>query len=121
MSVKCTHCYLPIKMDSHVNHRGKGLGVEIQCPHCQAWLGRSRVLSGLKLVGFYGAASVGLVGYFLELDTRLVSVGMILFAIVLAVSHLMDHLLVTQAPEMSSARALRQVSERKRQARDAER
>jgi hypothetical protein len=121
MSVKCTHCYLSIKMDSHVNHRGKGLGVEIQCPHCQAWLGRSRVMSGFKLVGFYGAASVGLVGYFLELDTRLVSAGLILFAIVLAVSHLMDHLLVTQAPEISSACALRQVSERKRQVRDAER
>jgi hypothetical protein len=121
MSVKCTHCYLPIKMDDKVNHRGKGLGVEIQCPHCQAWLGRSRVFSGLKLLGFYGAAIAGLVGYFLELDTRLVSVVMILFAIVLAVSHLMDHLLVTQAPEISSASALRQVSEHKRQVRDAQR
>jgi hypothetical protein len=119
MSVKCTHCYLSIKMDNQVNHRGKGLGVEIQCPHCQAWLGRSRILSGLKLVGFYGAVIAGVMGYFLELDTRLVSVAMILSAIVLGVSHLMDHLLVTQAPQISSAKALQQVSERKRQSRDA--
>lgn len=119
MSLKCTHCYLSIKMDHQINHRGKGLGVEIQCPHCQAWLGRNRIFSGLKLVGFYGAVTAGVVGYFFELDTRLVSVAMILSAIVLAVSHLMDHLLVTEAPEISSAKALQQVSERKRQARDA--
>jgi hypothetical protein len=98
MLLKCTHCYRSIVMDKNVGHRGKGLGVQIQCPHCQAWLGRNAMLSGLKLLGFYGAVTALVMGYGLDFYPKIMLMIAIFSGIALGMGHMMDHLIVKDAP-----------------------
>ncbi|MCG9695528.1 hypothetical protein [Shewanella sp. Isolate11] len=96
----CTHCSKSFGVDSVKAQRGKGLNAQIQCPHCQAWLGKSPLLSLLKMLGFYIGAAALVYGYFdSELRFLTIPVG-ILAVMTLLVCHLMDHLKVTEAPEV---------------------
>ncbi|MCE9679839.1 hypothetical protein LZP69_11765 [Shewanella sp. AS1] len=98
----CTHCSKTFLADAVKSQRGKGLNAQIQCPHCQAWLGRNPTLSILKMCGFYLAVLMLVVGYFLP-DWRGVTIPVAILAVMtLLVSHMMDHLKVTEAPEIET-------------------
>lgn len=95
----CTHCSQPFGVDQVKNQRGKGLNSQVQCPHCEAWLGKSPTLSRLKILGFYVGLAALVYGYFTP-ELRNVTTAVAIFsAMILLVSHMMDHLKVTQAPE----------------------
>lgn len=61
----CPHCSHPFRAQQVAAQRGKGLDAQIQCPHCEAWLGRSANLMRLKMLGFYLGLVMLVVGYFL--------------------------------------------------------
>jgi hypothetical protein len=81
------------------NQRGKRFNAQIQCPHCDAWLGKSPVLSLLKMVGFYLGIAALIYGYFTPDMRSLTTPIAIISTMVLLVSHMMDHLKVIEAPE----------------------
>ncbi|KIO35856.1 MULTISPECIES: hypothetical protein [unclassified Shewanella] len=91
----CSHSFRAAQVDAQ---RGKGLDAQIQCPHCEAWLGRSAILMRLKILGFYLGLLMLVLGYFLP-DWRNLTTPVAIFAVmILLVSHMMDHLKVIQAP-----------------------
>ncbi len=95
----CTHCSKTFRVEGVKAQRGKGLKAQIQCPHCQAWLGKSPTLSILKMVGFYlGLAAFGYGYWAPEWQNICIPIG-IIAVMVLLVSHLMDHLKVIEAPK----------------------
>ncbi len=97
----CTHCHKTFGVDSLKAQRGKGVNAQIQCPHCQAWLGRSVLLTLLKIGSFYLTVAVLLGGYFAS-DLRYITTPIAVIAtITLLISHMMDQLKVMQAPEMT--------------------
>ena len=94
----CPHCSHAFRADSVVAQRGKGLDSQIQCPHCEAWLGKSAILMRLKMLGFYLGLLMLIVGYFMP-EWRNLTIAVAIFsAMILLVSHMMDHLKVMQAP-----------------------
>lgn len=96
----CAHCSKPFGVNAVTNQRGKGFNAQVQCPHCTAWLGNNPILTRLKVIGFYLAVAAVIYGYF-EADMRNVTTPLaIVSVIVLLVTHLMDQLKVTEAPEI---------------------
>ncbi|WP_299003641.1 hypothetical protein [uncultured Shewanella sp.] len=94
----CTHCHQAFNVAKVENHRGKGLKAQIQCPLCEAWLGRNPILTRLKIMGFYVGASA-LATYYWAPEYKAIAIPVsILSIITLLVSHLMDHLKVIEAP-----------------------
>ncbi|ABO22317.1 hypothetical protein SHLO109777_12845 [Shewanella loihica] len=94
----CPHCSHPFRAQQVAAQRGKGLDAQIQCPHCEAWLGRSANLMRLKMLGFYLGLVMLVVGYFLP-EWRNLTTPVAIFAVmILLVTHMMDHLKVNQAP-----------------------
>ncbi len=82
------------------NQRGKGLNAQIKCPHCDAWLGKNPILTRLKIVAFYSGVAILVYGY-VEPEMRNLTTPLAIVAmIVLLISHMMDHLKVTQVPEV---------------------
>ncbi|WP_394204599.1 hypothetical protein [Shewanella waksmanii] len=94
----CTHCSQSFRVDNINAQRGQGLGAQVQCPHCSAWLGKSVILSYLKIAGFYLAVIALVVGYFYSQWRTLTTPVAILSVMMLLVSHMMDHLKVIEAP-----------------------
>lgn len=104
----CAHCSKSFKIGKIVNQRGKGLTAEIQCPLCDAWLGKSAPMARLKMAGFYISFIAGVWGYFDE-SLRNICIPVVIFSVMLLlVSHMMDHLKVTEAPEQKDDSAARQ-------------
>lgn len=97
----CTHCSKTFGVDSVKAQRGKGLNAQIQCPHCLAWLGKNPILTRLKMMGFYLAAAALLYGYFAPEMRHITTPVAIIASIALLISHMMDHLKVIQAPELT--------------------
>ena len=96
----CAHCSKSFAIDKIENQRGKGLSTEIQCPFCQAWLGKSVVLSWVKIVSFYAGVGLFVWSYF-DSDIRSFGIPLAIFSImVMLVTHLMDNLKVIEAPEV---------------------
>ncbi|MGS0690073.1 hypothetical protein [Shewanella sp. 0m-4] len=76
------------------------MSTEIQCPFCQAWLGKSVVLSWVKIVSFYAGVGLFVWSYF-DSDIRSFGIPLAIFSImVMLVTHLMDNLKVIEAPEV---------------------
>lgn len=95
----CAHCSKSFAIDKIENQRGKGLASEIQCPFCQAWLGKSVALSWIKIVSFYTGVTLLVWSYF-DSSIREICVPIAVVSIILMlVTHLMDQLKVTEAPE----------------------
>ncbi|MGX9460445.1 hypothetical protein ACWXWU_04295 [Shewanella sp. A14] len=99
MSLQCAHCYKSFSIAKVTESRGKGLSVEVKCPHCSAWLGHNKSLSVTKIVGFYGGVAAAVVGYFVESVAAITTPVIILAVIVVGLSHIMDHLQLIEAPE----------------------
>ena len=96
--MNCPHCHKDFSLNKIKQQRGRGLHAEIQCPLCRAWLGKSVILQRLKLLSFYlTVAMVIWYTYQPENNTLAIPIG-ILALISLLVVHLMDHLLLKQAP-----------------------
>ncbi len=97
-AVLCTHCHKHFNVSKVENQRNKGLNAQIQCPLCEAWLGRNPILTRLKIMGFYiGASALG--GYYWLPDYKNIAIPVLILSIItLLVSHLMDHLKVIEAP-----------------------
>ncbi|PMG79399.1 hypothetical protein BCU84_05785 [Shewanella sp. 10N.286.51.B7] len=98
-ALQCAHCHKPISVSKVTGTRGKGFSAQIQCYHCQAWLGRHGMLTILKVIGFYTAVIAGVTGYFVEGLANIITPVIMLSLILTGVTHLMDHLLVIEAPE----------------------
>jgi hypothetical protein len=97
--VICPHCSKSFRLTQVQAHRGQGLAAQIQCYHCQAWLGRSAALARLKMLGFYLALAMGVACYTWP-GFRGLAICIGIFALMLLlVSHLMDHLHTVEAPE----------------------
>jgi hypothetical protein len=97
--VLCAHCSKFFGVNDVQNQRGKGFNAQIQCPQCHAWLGKNPILSRLKMLGFYLGIVALTYGYFTP-EMRNVTTPVAIIAIMLLlVSHMMDHLKVTEAPE----------------------
>ncbi|NRD75844.1 hypothetical protein HQQ94_22015 [Shewanella sp. VB17] len=94
----CTHCNQIFGVSNVINQRGKGFNAQIQCPHCDAWLGKNPILSRLKMLGFYLGLGMLIYGYFSPEMRTLTTPVAIIAVIILLVSHMMDHLKVTEAP-----------------------
>lgn len=72
---------------------------EIQCPLCSAWLGKSATMARVKMAGFYIGFMAIVWGYFDE-SMRNICIPVAIFAVMLLlVSHMMDHMKVTEAPK----------------------
>ena len=99
MSLQCSHCHKSFSVALVTETRGKGLSSHIQCPHCQAWLGRNKALSIGKIVGFYVAVAAGVTGYFQAGLSQIIAPIMVLAIMLVGVTHMMDHLIVVEAPE----------------------
>lgn len=98
--VLCTHCSKTFAADGVKAQRGSGLDAQIQCPHCLAWLGKSPILTRVKMVGFYLGIAAITYGYFSP-SLRHITTPVAIFAtMALLVSHMMDHLKVMEAPEV---------------------
>ncbi|GGI87398.1 hypothetical protein [Shewanella gelidii] len=96
--MNCSHCYRSISINSIAHQRGKGLATEVQCPHCDAWIGRSPRLARFKLLGFYTTA-IALGAIFLLPEYKTVAIAVAIFAaILLMVSHFMDQMKTIEAP-----------------------
>ncbi len=94
----CSHCSKEIAIDKIANIRGKGLRSEIQCPSCQAWLGKNVILSWVKIIGFYGGVSLFALSYF-DVEARSIAMPVAIGCILaMFISHLMDSLKVIEAP-----------------------
>ena len=102
MALLCAHCHKQISVSKITGTRGKGFSSHIQCYHCQAWLGRHSYLTALKIIGFYTAVGAGLTGYFVDGLGNIITPIIMLSLILTGVTHLMDHLLVVEAPEEDS-------------------
>ncbi|MCL1050110.1 hypothetical protein L2755_10795 [Shewanella abyssi] len=95
----CAHCSKSFAIEKIDNQRGKGLNGEIQCPLCDAWLGKSAAMARVKMASFYIGFMAIVWGYFDE-TMRTVCIPVTIFAVMLLlVSHMMDHMKVTEAPE----------------------
>jgi len=95
--VICSHCGKSILLD-HITQRGNGLSAEIQCPHCQVWLGRTPWVLKLKMLSFYLLLISGVVVWWWP-QTRHLGIPVVILAMItLLVSHLMDQLKVTEMP-----------------------
>ncbi|BDM63182.1 membrane protein [Shewanella sp. NFH-SH190041] len=95
----CPNCNKAISVTQIQAQRGKGLHAEFQCPHCQAWLGRTALLMRFKILGFYLAVIMAIVTWIWP-HTRHFGIPVAIMALILLlVSHLMDQLKVTQVPE----------------------
>ncbi|QDE32646.1 MULTISPECIES: hypothetical protein [Shewanella] len=99
MSLQCAHCYKSFSIAKVADSRGKGLSVEVQCPHCAAWLGHNKFLSFAKMIGFYGGVTAAAIGYFAEDVTFITTPVVILAVIMIGLSHIMDHLQLVESPE----------------------
>ena len=99
MSLQCAHCYKSFSIAKVTESRGKGLSVEVQCPHCGAWLGHNKLLSLAKMIGFYGGVTAAAIGYFVEGVTFITTPIIILAVIMVGLSHIMDHLQLVELPE----------------------
>ena len=95
----CTHCSKFFGVNDVQNQRGKGFNAQIQCPHCDAWLGKNPILSRLKMLSFYLGIAALTYGYFAPEMRNLTTPFAIIAVMVLLVSHMMDHLKVTEVPE----------------------
>ncbi|MFQ6371578.1 hypothetical protein [Shewanella sp. YIC-542] len=94
----CPHCGKAIKVDMIEHQRGKGFAAQIQCPHCQVWLGRTPWLLQLKMVSFYLMLLAVVVVWWWPASRHFgIPLG-ILALIALLMSHLMDQLKVTEKP-----------------------
>ena len=96
--VLCTHCSKFFGVSDVINQRGKGFNAQLQCPHCNAWLGKNPILSRLKMFGFYLGVGMLTYGYFTPEMRNFTTPVTIIAVMVLLVSHMMDHLKVTEAP-----------------------
>ena len=99
MSLQCAHCYKSFSIAKVTESRGKGLSVEVQCPHCGAWLGHNKLLSFTKMIGFYGGVTAAATGYFVEGVMLITTPIIILAVIMIGLSHIMDHLQLIESPE----------------------
>jgi hypothetical protein len=99
MSLQCAHCYKSFSIAKVNDSRCKGLSVEVQCPHCAAWLGHNKLLSIAKMFGFYGGVVAAVVGYFFDNVASITTPLIILAVIIVGLSHIMDHLQLIEAPE----------------------
>ena len=95
----CANCSKFFGVNDVQNQRGKGFNAQIQCPHCGAWLGKSPILSRLKMLGFYLSIVALIYGYFTPEMRHFTTPVAIIAVMLLLVSHMMDHLKVTEAPE----------------------
>lgn len=94
----CSHCSKQIAIDKIKNIRGKGLRSEIQCPSCQAWLGKNVILSWIKIIGFYSGVGLFVLSYF-DAEARSLAMPFAIVCImVMFITHLMDSLKVIEAP-----------------------
>ncbi|MBQ4890621.1 hypothetical protein J8L86_12245 [Shewanella sp. MMG014] len=98
-ALQCAHCHKPISVAKVTETRGKGFSAQIQCYHCQAWLGRHGMLTVLKVIGFYTAVAAGITGYFVEGLANIITPVILLSLILTGITHLMDHLIVIDAPD----------------------
>ncbi|MGL5359552.1 MAG: hypothetical protein ACRDBI_07525 [Shewanella sp.] len=104
----CSHCNKHIKVNDIQHQRGKGFAAQVQCPHCEAWLGRSPRLAKLKLIGFYVSVFTGLYSYF-DASVRHFLIPVMIFSLMLLfVTHFMDQLVTIEAPEKPDDSAERQ-------------
>jgi hypothetical protein len=103
MQLLCAFCHKNFSIANVAHNRGKGLSAQIQCPHCNAWLGRNRLLTIGKIIGFYTAAGAGIAGYMIDNVNHIVTPIIILSLILVGVTHIMDHLLLIEAPEEDDA------------------
>ncbi|UJF22700.1 hypothetical protein [Shewanella sp. OMA3-2] len=99
MLLQCAFCHKGFSVASVTQSRGKGLGSHIQCPKCGAWLGRNKWLTSAKVIGFYSAVAAGVAGYFLDNVMHIVTPTIILSVILVGITHIMDHLILIEAPE----------------------
>ncbi|MCL1114904.1 MULTISPECIES: hypothetical protein [Shewanella] len=99
MALQCAHCYKHFSIAKVTESRGKGLSVEVQCPHCAAWLGHNKTLALVKISGFYGGVIAALFAYFVDNVTHITTPLIIFAVIVVGLSHIMDHLKMVEAPE----------------------
>ncbi|WP_394493402.1 hypothetical protein [Shewanella sp. ENK2] len=100
--IACPHCHQPISLAKVTASRGNGFSAQIQCYHCRAWLGRHVILTVLKVLGFYAAVIAGFVGYFVDGVANIVTPIIMISLIITGVTHLMDHLIVIDAPDDDS-------------------
>lgn len=98
MALQCAHCYKHFSIAKVTESRGKGLSVEVQCPHCAAWLGHNKSLALAKIAGFYGGVIAAATGYFVDGTATITTPLVILAVIVVGLSHIMDHLKMVEAP-----------------------
>lgn len=98
MALQCAHCYKHFSIAKVTKSRGKGLSVEVKCPHCGAWLGHNKSLAMAKIAGFYGGVIAAAVGYFVDGTATITTPLVILAVIVVGLSHVMDHLKMVEAP-----------------------
>ncbi|WP_076412040.1 hypothetical protein [Shewanella sp. UCD-KL12] len=96
----CTHCSKAFGVNAVENQRGKGLNAQVQCPHCHAWLGKNPILTRIKIFAFYAGVAALVFGYFTPDMRNITTPIAIVSVIALLVSHMMDHLKVTEAPEV---------------------
>ncbi|MEC4725521.1 hypothetical protein HWQ46_08180 [Shewanella sp. D64] len=95
----CTHCSKFFGVNDVKNQRESGFNAQIQCPHCDAWLGKSPILSRLKMLGFYLGIVALTYGYFTPEMRNITTPVAIIATMLMLVSHMMDHLKVIEAPE----------------------
>nr|WP_267962917.1 hypothetical protein [Shewanella indica] len=96
--VLCSNCNKTFNVSQIAQQRGSGFSAQIQCPHCEAWLGKTPWLLKLKLAGFYLGVAAAICAWLIP-ETRHFGIPVaILGLIVLLISHLMDHLHTVEAP-----------------------
>ncbi|MGB0893218.1 MAG: hypothetical protein ACPGUD_02330 [Parashewanella sp.] len=99
MSLVCSHCHKNLKLAKVSEQRGQGFNAQIRCYHCEAWLGKNANIAKVKMVSFYVLVIAIAISYFLIEYRTLGIVCGIVFAILLMISHFMDHLFVVEAPD----------------------
>lgn len=99
MLLQCAHCHEDFSPSKIEHTRGKGLGVNVQCPHCHAWLSRNVKLSLGKILGFYTAMGAGIAALAMENVGNFTTPLIILGLIGVGVCHMMDHMVLIEAPE----------------------
>lgn len=96
----CPHCGKSIRLEQITQLKGKGLKTELQCPHCEAWLGRNVTISRLKIFGFYFALLAGIWGYF-DIASRHIAIPVVIIGVILMLmTHMMDQLKIISVPEI---------------------
>lgn len=94
----CAHCYQSFKIQDIQQQRGSGLAGQVQCPKCEAWIGRSPTLAKLKMIGFYSAIAAALFAYLVPSWAALGVILAIFALMLLVVSHFMDQLKTIEPP-----------------------